>query len=162
MGVETTWSYFWHALATTLDLDHVAQFKVRQISMLMEFIYIKIYSNRITARNLTRGESFEAIPDVPYFHVRMLIGHISKAEAVAKKALDSIKPTNPLKSIGVLIHPIHEFEGGITEAEERLFRQIGFDLRAHKVAIWVGHELGDDSAIQKAWILDVGPCPARG
>jgi hypothetical protein len=117
--------------------------------MLSEVLYVKIYSDRVVAKNVSRGDSFVVVPNSPYTHPRLLIGNISQAELAVQMAIAKVKPSNPLKAIKVLIHPIHDFGGGICEAEERLFRMIGYDSKASKVAVWVGQELSDESAIRK-------------
>jgi hypothetical protein len=42
-----------------------------------------------------------------------------------------------------------EFPGGISEAEERLFRLLAYEARASQVVLWVGPELSDEQVLQK-------------
>lgn len=111
--------------------------------MLSTTYYIKIFPNRIVAKNLDSGAIAEAIPESPYQHPRLLIGSISSAEFALVHALAQVKSRNPLKTVRLLIHPIAEFPGGVSEAEERLFRQLAFDARAASVVLWFGPELTD-------------------
>ena len=110
--------------------------------------YVKIFPNKIVARNLSTGKSAEVVPTTPYLHPRLLIGNISSVESALKSALDTVR-SNALLAVRILVHPISDFPGGISEAEERLFRQVAYDVRAAFVVLWVGPELSDEAAREK-------------
>ena len=117
--------------------------------MLSTYYYVKIFPNKIVARNLSSGRTAQVVPETPYLHPRLLIGNITAAEIALTKALSQVKSSNPLKAIRILIHPIAEFPGGISEGEERLFRQLAYDSLAGQVVFWAGPDLSDDQVVEK-------------
>jgi hypothetical protein len=46
-------------------------------------------------------------------------------------------------SPGVVIQPLEMTEGGLSEIEERVFRELAIGAGAAKVIVWLGHELSD-------------------
>ena len=111
--------------------------------------YIKIYPNKVVARNLSTLNSVEVVPNTPYLHPRLLIGNIDSAEWTLKAAVDQIKSNNPLKATRILVHPVTEFPGGISGAEERLFRMAVYAVLPGQVVLWVGSELTDEMVLDK-------------
>jgi len=49
----------------------------------------------------------------------------------------------------VLIQPLEMTEGGLSEVEDRLFRELALGAGARKVVIWVGKELSVIEAQEK-------------
>jgi len=41
-------------------------------------------------------------------------------------------------------------EGGLSQVEERVLRELAAGAGARKVFVWVGHELSDQEVIQRA------------
>jgi len=112
-------------------------------------LYIKIYPNKIVARNISSGKTAEVTPESPYLHPRLLIGNIDSAERAMVSAMRLVRSSIPSIRVRILIHPIAEFPGGISTAEERLFRMLAFDARAGQVILWVGSELSDEQVLVK-------------
>jgi len=46
-------------------------------------------------------------------------------------------------SPGVVIQPMEITDGGLSEVEERVFRELAMGAGAAKVVVWLGHELSD-------------------
>ena len=112
--------------------------------------YVRIYPDRIVAKNLDSGVTAEVVPESPYRHERLLVGSISSAEAALARALGQVRRANSIKMLRLLLHPVAEFPGGVAEAEERLFRMMALDVKASSVTLWFGPELTDREAREKA------------
>ena len=49
----------------------------------------------------------------------------------------------------VLIQPLEMLEGGLSEVEERVLKEIAIGAGASKVVVWVGRELSDAEVREK-------------
>ena len=47
------------------------------------------------------------------------------------------------------MHPLEMTDGGISEVERRLLREIAISAGAYKEAVWVGDELNPHQVIEK-------------
>lgn len=115
-------------------------------------LYIRIYANKYIIRDITNPaapeQTFES-PDA-FTTERLLVGRFSVGESVLKNAIKvfcSKKWLTP--SPRVLIQPMEMTEGGLSEVEDRLFRELALGAGARKVVIWVGKELSVIEAQEK-------------
>ncbi|MFN8012043.1 MAG: hypothetical protein U0P81_11650 [Holophagaceae bacterium] len=111
--------------------------------------YVRIYADRIVARNVDTGESAEVRPSEPYVHPRCLVGNLSSAERTFVEAFGRVKSANVFRRVRLLVHPCFDVPGGLCEAEERMFRQIAYDASGVAIHLWVGAELGDDQVRER-------------
>jgi rod shape-determining protein MreB and related proteins len=49
----------------------------------------------------------------------------------------------------IVIHPLEMVEGGLSEVEERIFREVAISAGASKVIVWVGKDLNDAEVKEK-------------
>lgn len=94
--------------------------------------------------------SMQALEDViasnPFSHPRLLVADFRRAEKILQHGLRIVcgeRWFNP--SPVVVMHPRERLEGGITEVECRLFRELCFGAGARKVHLHVGAELSISS-----------------
>ena len=113
-------------------------------------IYIKVSENRFEAKNISTNGNWESIqPDQPFTTERLLVGTFSAAEPALTSLLKSISGNGIIrKSAKVVIHPIAKVEGGLSEVEERIFRELSLGAGAIKVALHTGPELTDSEALK--------------
>lgn len=113
-------------------------------------IYIKVSENRFEAKNLSANGGWESIvPDQPFTTDRLLVGTFSSAEPALTSLLKSISGNGIIKkSANVVIHPLTKVEAGLSEVEERIFRELALGAGAFKVTLHVGPELTDSEALQ--------------
>jgi len=112
--------------------------------------YIKIYTNKIVINNLTNNLPAQMfMPDVPFTTTRLLVGNFSAAESCLTQALKTTHSSKWFsKGKRFLIQPMELNEGGLSEVEDRVFRELGLGAGAIKIVLWVGAELTHDKAIQ--------------
>ena len=73
---------------------------------------------------------------------RLLVGQFSVAERCLRDAIGSIAGKSFIpKYLGIVVHPEEMVDGGLSEVEDRLFRELCLGAGARKVAIWVGGPL---------------------
>lgn len=121
-------------------------------SLLSNDVYVKVYENRLVLKKLEDGaRPITVTANEPFTTKRLLVGQFSAAEDLLKRGLNELFSSNWLSpSPVVVIHPMEKVEGGLSEIEDRLFRELAVGAGARKVVIWLGHELSDAEAKQRA------------
>jgi len=107
-------------------------------------LYVRVRRNQFRVRNLESGAeaTFDAQP--PFTTARLLIGQFSAAENLLKRAVkQTAKGGIFAVSPQVLIQPLEMIEGGLSDVEERVLKEVARGAGASKVVVWVGHELSD-------------------
>ncbi|QTN21486.1 rod shape-determining protein [Rhizobacter sp. AJA081-3] len=105
-----------------------------------------------------RGTAGEVDTQVfnPFAHPRSLVSDFTVAEQVLKVFVkraqgDSILQPSPV----VIMHPLGQHEGGLTQVELRAIRELALGAGASEVHIWQGPELTDEQVLS-------GEYPATG
>lgn len=122
--------------------------------MIMKFltndIYIKIYENKLVAKNLSTNGIWESIyPEADFTTERLLVGNFSEADKALTKLVKNILEKGIIsKTPQLIIHPLEKVEGGLSQVEERIFIELGRGAGAQKITLHIGSELSDSEAIQ--------------
>jgi rod shape-determining protein MreB and related proteins len=113
-------------------------------------LYIKVSKNKFEAKNLSMNGTWESnYPNSPFTTNRLLIGTFSAAEPALTQLVKRILPTGFFaKRPQMVIHPTDMVEGGLSEVEERIFKELGLGSGAFKVVVHIGAELSDEQAIK--------------
>lgn len=78
----------------------------------------------------------------PFSHPRMLVSSFSKAEKVLSHGIRAVHESRFLAPSPVAImHPLEKLEGGLTEIECRVYRELALGAGAREVHIHVGEPL---------------------
>ena len=111
-------------------------------------LYIKVSENRFDVKNMTSGGNWESIiPENPFTTERLLVGTFTNAEPALTKLVRRVLPGGIFKkSPQVVIQPMERIQGGLSEVEERIFRELALGAGAVKVALHTGPALSDDEA----------------
>jgi hypothetical protein len=111
-------------------------------------LYIKVKKNRFEVKNLTSGGRWESIiPDKPFTTERLLVGTFGAAEPALTKLVKRVVPGGIFKkSPQVVIQPMESIEGGLSEVEERIFKELAHGAGAFRVVLHTGPELSDREA----------------
>ena len=112
--------------------------------------YVLVKKNQFRVRHIESGAeaTFEAQP--PFTTIRLLIGQFDVAESLLKRALKQVSSAGFFAlSPHVVIHPLEMVEGGLSEVEERVFREVALGAGASKVAVHVGPQLSDVDVKEK-------------
>jgi len=82
-------------------------------------------------------------PSQAFTTQRLLVGQFSIAEHCLKNAINSVVGKSFIsKSIAVVVHPREMVDGGLSEVEEKVLRELCLSAGAKKVAVWTGGTLG--------------------
>lgn len=92
------------------------------------------------AKNLAGTANIEVTN--PFSHPRLLIGDFHKAEKILMHAVREVcaKKLFP-PSPRVVVHPMEKLEGGLTDIELRVFRELCIGVGAREVVVYVGSPL---------------------
>ena len=80
----------------------------------------------------------------------MLIGDFTAAEHALKVSLKEIAKGRFFSvPPHVVMQPLEKIEGGLSEIEERIIREVAIGAGASKAVVWVGPELNDSQVKEK-------------
>jgi len=109
-------------------------------------VYVRIYENRIHVRNIDDRNEIELSTESPFSTERLLVGNFTAAQTLLKKGL-RIVIGKKLFSLSIIMHPMEKIDGGLSQVEERVLKDLAIIAGAQKVEVWVGHELTDDEVL---------------
>ncbi|MGH1450157.1 MAG: rod shape-determining protein [Pseudomonadaceae bacterium] len=78
----------------------------------------------------------------PFSHPRLLVSNFRNAEWVLRHAIRAVHPAQFVTpSPVVIMHPLEKLEGGLTDIECRVFRELALGAGARQVHLHVGEAL---------------------
>lgn len=117
-------------------------------------VYVKIYANRMELKHLPSGKTVTEIPAQPFTTARLLVGQFTVAQTTLAKGLRRLPQRSWwLIKPRMVMHPMEKTEPGLSEVEERVFKELADMAGARKAVVWVGSELTDRevmAAVQRA------------
>ncbi|HDH12595.1 MAG TPA: 1-pyrroline-5-carboxylate dehydrogenase [Nitrospirae bacterium] len=116
--------------------------------LLSNTIYIKIYENRVYIRNIDDRKEIELSSTSPFTTERLLIGNFTVAQTLLIKGIKIVMGKKFFVPI-ILMHPIEKIDGGLSQVEERVLKDLAIIVGAQKITLWVGQELTDKDVLQK-------------
>ena len=85
----------------------------------------------------------------PFAHPRSLLSDFTLAEHVLKGFLKRLRPSaSLLPNATFVMHPLGEHEGGLTQIEIRVIRELALGARASEVVVWQGIALRDEQLLE--------------
>jgi hypothetical protein len=118
--------------------------------MVSNIIYVQIYKNRFIVTNFDRNAVVETSNTELFSTQRLLVGKFSVAESLLSEVVKKVSGTISLfVKPAIVIHPLEMVEGGLSEVEERLFRELALGAGASRVLLWVGHVLSKNEVYAK-------------
>ena len=113
-------------------------------------VYVRVWKNRFRLKNIATGIEAEVTPTPGFSTSRLLVGQFRTAQSALKDAIGKVIGKGLFTgSPGVVIQPLEMIEGGLSEIEERVFRELALGAGAARVVVWVGHELSDSEVKEK-------------
>lgn len=114
-------------------------------------VYIRVAKNQFLVRHIEDKKEVMISAIEPFTTKRLLIGEFVVAEKYLKQGINKVHegrwlPASPV----VLIQPLEMIDGGLSQVEERVLKELAAGAGARKVVVWVGHELSDQEVVQRA------------
>lgn len=118
--------------------------------LLGKTVYVKVYENYFVLKLVNSDQQpVTTMSKETFTTQRLLIGHFQVAEKVLRQGIKDLFSTSWLPaSPAIVIQPMEKIEGGLSEIEERAFRELAAGAGARKVAVWVGDELTESEVIE--------------
>ncbi len=118
--------------------------------MFSNTLYVRVSTNWLRLKHLESGTSSESRPSSPFTTQRLLVGRFQVAQHALRTGVKELMGGRLIAvAPRILIQPLEKTEGGLSEVEERVFRELAMAAGARKVVVWVGHELSDSEVRQK-------------
>lgn len=106
-------------------------------------LYVKVFADafKVSIVSEPSREQVFTSPQ-PFTTKRLLIGEFSIADHCLKNAIKTVvgKSFFP-KSVVIVVHPQEMVEGGLSQVEDRVFRELCLGAGAKKVVVWLGGAL---------------------
>lgn len=114
-------------------------------------LYIKVRENQFEITDLTGDAGTRVFqPAKPFTTRRLLIGEFLEAEDCLKGGIEQMTGKQWLRNKpAVLIQPLAMTEGGLSQVEDRVLREVALGAGAYAVTVWVGEELPVEEARKK-------------
>ena len=122
----------------------------------MTYLYIQVLENKFIIQVLDNSESREIfLPEKNFTTKRLLVGDFSAAQDCLSKAMKRLAPKKLFtrKTAVVVMHPMEMYEGGLSEVEERILKELAYGSGATKVVLHNGDTLSAKEAIDKISML---------
>jgi rod shape-determining protein MreB len=88
----------------------------------------------------------------PFLHPRTLLADFTLADQILKTFLRRLRPNRLLRpSPLAVMHPLGEFEGGLTQIEVRALQGLGDSAGAYKTIVWQGPTLTDEQVLSQSF-----------
>ncbi len=114
-------------------------------------IYIRLYRNKATIRHIENKRQIVVIPNKSFTTKRLLIGNFSNAETAIKDGINTLYKTKWFyPSPKILIQQMEMNDGGLSEVEERILKEISIAVGARNCVVWDGSELTDNEVLENA------------
>jgi len=110
-------------------------------------IYVQVFTDRFVVKNIDSDQSLTVERNLECASPRMLIADFTTAMHQLKGAVKSRR--RGLVAPRILVHPMEQIEGGVTQVEFRVFLELGLGAGASKAGVHVGQPLSGES-IKKA------------
>ena len=107
-------------------------------------LYVQIRKNAFRLRHIESKTDKDIAAPRPFTTARLLVGQFQEAESLLRKAMGGIGNGGPFRvSPVIVIHPLEMVEGGLSEVEERAYRELAMGAGARKAFVHVGAPLAD-------------------
>ena len=111
-------------------------------------IYVQVRKDAFRLRHIESRKDREMAAQAPFTTARLLVGQFREAASLLRKALRELGSGGLFRvSPAVIIHPTEMVEGGLSEVEERVFRELALGAGARSVFVHVGKPLTDAEVV---------------
>lgn len=117
-------------------------------TLLANTIYVQVRKNALRVRHIEQKREREILASKPFTTTRLLVGQFQEAASLLKKGISEIVGPGLFKtSPAAVIHPLEMVEGGLSEVEERVFRELALAAGSRDVVVHIGATLTDADVV---------------
>ena len=130
--------------------------------------------NHIIVKNIQSGKTFESNAELshherttsgttlsfrsmgasftnPFNHPRLIVSDLSLAVELLKTPISKVYDEWKIFRPAITLHPLRNLANELTHAEASILLQVGAELGAREVYIWIGKELTDEDFSRRDW-----------
>ena len=113
-------------------------------------IYVQVYVNKFFVKHIERNEEVTEKAPEAFTTTRLLIGDFLIAEKVLSKAMKTVGYNKWLSSKPTIVmHPMSMTDGGLSQVEDQILRELAVSVGARNSFVWVGEKLTNEEIISK-------------
>ena len=118
---------------------------------LFNTMYVRVSCNQFRIRHIEIQNDLVVESPTHFTTNRLLIGQFLIAQQTLKIGMNKLMKNRRFftPSPRVVMHPLEMVESGLSEVEERVFREVALGAGAMKAVIWVGPALSDFEVKEK-------------
>jgi len=114
-------------------------------------VYVRVSKNQFRVRHVVDKKEVIVSAFEPFTTKRLLVGEFAAAEKYLKEGVKKVHEGRWFAASPVIvIQPLEMIEGGLSQVEERVLKELAVCAGARKVVVWVGQELSDQEVVQRA------------
>ena len=114
-------------------------------------IYVKVSKDKLWVRQIETGKEMVISAIEPFTTKRLLVGNFLIAEKYLKDAVNKVRKNNLFSPSPIFVmQPLEMYEGGLSDVEERVLRELALGAGGRDAVIWNGHELSDNEVMEQA------------
>ena len=114
-------------------------------------VYVKVSTNQFWVRDVVGKKEVTVSALEPFTTQRLLVGEFSTAKRYLEQGVKKVYEGRWFSVAPVMvIQALEMTEGGLSEVEERILRELAVSVGARRVFVWVGYELSDQEVLQCA------------
>jgi hypothetical protein len=106
-------------------------------------LYVRISIDRIEVRNVRSGRSSAEVADPAFSTQRLLIGQFTIAQELLRGVVKAALGWWPFRLRRFVMHPLERVEGGLSQIEERVLRELAAAAGSRRTIVWTGESLTD-------------------
>lgn len=111
-------------------------------------IYVQVRKNAFRLRHIEGRREREISAPRPFTTTRLLVGQFREAESLLRQAIREIGNGGLFRvSPVVVVHPTEMVDGGLSEIEERVYRELAMGAGARRVFVHIGRRLTDAEVV---------------
>lgn len=97
-------------------------------------LFVRITKNCMRIRHIESGREISLDAAQPFTNSRLLVAGFSAAQRLLKRGIGEAAGRFGLAPV-IVIHPAEMMDGGLSESDERLLLDLGYDTGAQYVAV---------------------------
>ncbi len=109
---------------------------------------MQIKRNEFVARHIETRREESAI--AKFSTKRLLVGQFYEAEEALQKLIRSVIGKTWFKpALTIVMHPLEMIEGGLSQVEDRVLRELAAGVGGKEIRVWIGPSLSNQELINE-------------